>query len=54
MLLPAVQHDILFILSIVHGLNYTKNCLLEMLPTGLKLFISGNLEMLYYTVGYIA
>jgi len=28
--------------------------LLEMLPTELKLFISGTLETLYHTVGYIA
>ena len=33
---------------------YTKNCLLELLPTGLKLFIAGNLETLYHTVRYIA
>jgi hypothetical protein len=54
MWLSAVQHDILLIFSIKHGLNYTKNCLLEMLPTGLILFMSGNLEALYHTVGYMA
>jgi hypothetical protein len=54
MWLSAAQRDILFILSIKRGLNYTKNCLLELLPRGLKLFIAGNLETLYHTVRYIA
>jgi len=42
MWLPAIQRDIVLILSIKHGLICTKNCLLDLLPKGLK-FIKNQL-----------